>query len=239
MSYKTMKTKLLTVFNKYDFKDLILNDNFNTQNTLIDTLDNGSKIYITFPGYKSKIKGNFITYDYRVNIRNTIIDTALSHVNIIIDLYNKAIQLGQNAYILRNLLYDLAANGDNYTRNNYLLLDQSIFNTPGRNLLNYSNNIHTNLNKQYNKQGNSWNYSLDELIHSILWIVLQEDINYPMPRFQGRRMPFYRYLETLYCAQNPNDEIHTLGNVIERALSHTRPNLWINCINYDNIENLV
>jgi len=38
----------------------------------------------------------------------------------------------------------------------------------------------------------------EQLITSIKWIVLQEDINYPIPKYEGRKMPFARYLEAYF-----------------------------------------
>ena len=76
--------------------------------------------------------------------------------------------------------------------------------------------------KKYNPVGNSFDLTLEELFCSIKWIVLQEDINYPIP-FEGRRMPLARYLETIFITQNNS---HTLEDVIKRALFHSRPTQW-------------
>lgn len=46
-------------------------------------------------------------------------------------------------------------------------------------------------------------YNLDEvekLITILFWMTLQDEINYPQPYYQGRRMPFSRYFEAIHCA---------------------------------------
>jgi hypothetical protein len=98
--------------------------------------------------------------------------------------------------------------------------------------------IHTNLKKKYNKTANqNWSYSLDELANVIIWIVLQEDINYPYKNCEGRKMPFKRYLETLYCSKH-NDK--TIEEVITRTLVENQiPKNWSKVnLNYSIIDNL-
>ncbi|MEI2369044.1 hypothetical protein, partial [Niallia circulans] len=171
---------------------------------------------ISFPGYKTKIQGQKVTYDYRVSLNNI----AISHANIVVDLYNKAIQLGNESSLLAEYLFDLAVNGYNYNREKYLKLN-SLFNPPSDTLLSQIQSIHTQLGKNYGINGNhKWNYSLDELSYSIMFIVLQEDINYPPPRYLGRKMPFSRYLEAIFFAQNPNNGVFDLKDVLRRTLVH-------------------
>ena len=45
--------------------------------------------------------------------------------------------------------------------------------------------------------------NVEKLTVLIYWMTLQDEINYPQPRFQGRRMPFSRYFEAAYCAYSP------------------------------------
>lgn len=236
MSYEIMRQQLLNVFNQNNFLQAWNNRQINTLQYQVPNNYN-LNLTINYPGMKTRIENNVVvSYDYRVDLNGI----AISHANIIVDLYNKASQLRDEAYILENLLLDIAVNGNGFNRNAYVNLNQLQFTLPGPNLINYVATTHRNLRKSYQVAGNQqWNYNLDELTNLICWIVLQEDINYPMPRYQGRRMPFYRYLETLYCARNPQDQQHTLANVIERALSHSRPALWQGCnINYNPITNL-
>jgi hypothetical protein len=72
----------------------------------------------------------------------------------------------------------------------------------------------------------NWNYSADELRYVISYIVLQEDINYPPPGHEGRRMPFYRYVEALMMNEVAVATSYTLDDVISRTLSHGRPPLY-------------
>jgi hypothetical protein len=174
-------------------------------------------LVISFPGYKTKIENNKVTYDYRVSLNNV----AISHANIIVDLFNKATQLKEKASILNHYLFDLARNGYNYNREKYLILDEIIINPPSDILINKVQSIHYDIGKKFGIQGNrNWNYTLDELSYVIMFIVLQEDINYPPPTYLGRKMPFSRYLEAVYLAQYPNNGVFTLSDVLKRTLVH-------------------
>lgn len=60
-----------------------------------------------------------------------------------------------------------------------------------------------------------YSYSETERLAALIyWITLQDEINYPQPRYNGRRMPFCRYFEAVYCAKN-ND--FTLEDVCKRC----------------------
>ena len=60
------------------------------------------------------------------------------------------------------------------------------------------------------------NIDADFLITLIFWMTLQDEINFPQPRFQGRRMPFSRYFEAIYCAAF-DDAPYTIENVMQRC----------------------
>lgn len=245
MSYTTLRQQLLKVFNDMNFRQLWengqrekyrnngRNPNTNILNYQVPNQYNFN-LTVNFPGYKTEINryGNFV-YDYRVSLNNI----PISHVNIIVDLYNKAKQAPEIINLLSNYLISIAQAGDELNLANFNNIHDMIFNVPNQNLLQYVAQIHNDMNKNYLYRGNlNWNYTLEELSILIPLIVLQEDINYPMPRFEGRRMSFYRYLEALYCAGN--NAQHNLGEVIKRALSHRRPTLWNDCINYQPIVGL-
>lgn len=78
-----------------------------------------------------------------------------------------------------------------------------------------------------------------------MWIVLQEDINYPIKEgYQGRKMSFYRYLEAIYCqymdyAAAYNNR-HSIEEVIERIYAKYKSKLWkdANEIDYHIIKSL-
>lgn len=97
------------------------------------------------------------------------------------------------------------------------------------------------LGKSYLKKGNlPWNFPLEDLALLISWICLQEDINYPMSvgRLQGRMMPFFRYLEAVYCGLLEEEEGgYTLEMVIERSVNHYQPQPW-DVVNYEGIKRL-
>lgn len=60
------------------------------------------------------------------------------------------------------------------------------------------------------KQG----FPFEVLTDLMFYIAIQEDINYPNDRFQGRKMCFYRYLEAIYCKVNTN---HQIEEAIDKA----------------------
>ena len=78
--------------------------------------------------------------------------------------------------------------------------------------------------KKLNIIGSSFDLTIEELFTSIKWIVLQEDINYPISSgFEGRKMPYSRYIEAVYTTESNG---RTIENVIQRALAHFRPTQW-------------
>lgn len=86
------------------------------------------------------------------------------------------------------------------------------------------------MNKEYLKSTNlKFNFTLEELKYLISWIALQEDINYPLAKdskLQGRKMPFYRYIEALFIASGHRRvRERNLEDVIKRAIEHKQPNL--------------
>jgi hypothetical protein len=254
MSFEKLSETLIKEFNKNNFKKMVKNKEkykkcYKVPNKF------GLNLKINYPGYKSevienghvynyedgkkKFYGNYTTtkFDYRVDLNNH----SISHVNIVIDLYNKGLQLlksNQNIYLLTELLFNLARKGDDYNRNKFLKLNEFNFNPPAKSLLENTSNIHKKFDKNYNQSANrNWVYSLDELANVIIWIVLQEDINYPHKRCEGRKMPFKRYLETLYCCKHKDKRI---DEVIERTLTEKYiPENWNDVkLNYENIDEL-
>jgi hypothetical protein len=64
-------------------------------------------------------------------------------------------------------------------------------------------------------------FTIEELAKVISLIALQEDINYPRNKkrkdgsyYEGRKMPFYRFAEAIYCSHKDD---HIIREVINRA----------------------
>ncbi|MDM8555910.1 hypothetical protein QUF75_14350 [Desulfococcaceae bacterium HSG7] len=156
-----------------------------------------------------------------MDITKSGVTTALSHANIITDIFNK-IQNGEmSANNLKAVLIEVAQEGN-------IDLDKIKANlaynpiAPPQTLISRVRTAHGK--KNYNHVGNSSDLTIEELLASIKWIVLQEDINYPIRNhYEGRKMPFARYLETVFITQNNS---HSLEEVISRALTHSRPAQW-------------
>lgn len=217
MNYTESRTYLLNQFNNNNFDGLFYNKRTNQASIAVANNFN-LNLTIAFPGYKTQYKHGHLVYDYRVDLNKI----PISHTNIVTDIYNKAIQAPQLVNDLYKFLIDLSFNALNIDLNKYQQLLNHNFQAPSTELLTLVKKAHGT--KQYNINGNAWSYSLKELSTIIPYIVLQEDINYPMPRFNGRRMSFYRYVEAIFCSLNNN--YYTLQQVIVRTLSHTRPALW-------------
>lgn len=60
-------------------------------------------------------------------------------------------------------------------------------------------------------------FSFEKLTDLMFYIAIQEDINYPEERLQGRKMCFYRYLEAVYCKVHTN---HRIEDAVDKASAH-------------------
>ena len=221
MNFQQSKNYLLNVFNQNNFVVNFQNKLTHVVKIEVECCSNGSKISISFPGLKTKITDNKVIYDYRVDIAKNGIITALSHANIITDIFNKIVNGGMSSTDLQAKLVEIFKEGN---INIEAMITQLPYFpvAPSSSLLTKVRNIHGN--KVYNHRGNSFDLTIEELFYSMKWIVLQEDINYPVANnFEGRKMPFARYMEAIHITQSNS---HTLEEVIARALSHSRPPRW-------------
>ncbi len=67
-------------------------------------------------------------------------------------------------------------------------------------------------------------FSFEQLTDLMFYIAIQEDINYPDARYQGRKMCFYRYLEAIYCKVHNN---HKIEEAINKAVARGYiPSKW-------------
>ncbi len=63
-------------------------------------------------------------------------------------------------------------------------------------------------------------FTFEELTALMFYIAIQEDINYPMPRYLGRTMCYFRYLEAIYCKVYG---MHSLEEAIKKATKKGGP----------------
>lgn len=221
MNYQLSKNYLLNIFQKNNFTKNVRNRRTNVSQVVVETCSNETQISISFPGYKASISGSKVVYDYRVNITKNGKTMVLSHTNIITDIYNKIKNGGMSSENLKDILVEGSQEGDIDLANVTIRLSY-IPTKPPQTLISRVKVAHGN--KPYNQYGNSFDLTIEELLSCIKWIVLQEDINYPIENnYEGRRMPFARYLETIFITQNNS---HSLEDVISRALTHLRPKQW-------------
>lgn len=217
MDYSASLSHLKDLFLRHDFKGHQTNNRRHAVVAEVDKCQNGSVISISFPGYKADANKP----DYRVDITKDGVTTALSHANIIVDIVNKCTAGGMDVQRLKQALQSQAAD----CALDYVALAQSLPYTPvmpSATLLAEARAAHGG--KNYNEQGNKWDLTIEELFKSIKWIVIQEDINYPISKgFLGRKMPYGRYLEAIHVLEGKG---YSLQEVIQRALSHSRPQKW-------------
>jgi hypothetical protein len=221
-SYKELENELLEGFNARGFEEAYRRSQ-RLQDFLDIENDAGIDLKIWFPGLKTTRKPDgMLAYDYRVDLERV----AISHVNIVVDLYNKTRQRPDMTRTLYHFLKDLFAaplSGLERVKeiDGFGVTPISSAEMQG------VDSIHRSLGKTYNRSGNmNWNYSADELRYVISYIVLQEDINYPPPGYEGRRMPFYRYVEAIMINEPAVATSYVLDDVISRTLSHSRPPLY-------------
>jgi hypothetical protein len=221
MEFLTAKLELFGLFQENDFEAFVKKGLKHQKEIVLSRCTNGSLISVSFPGYKSFMKDGKVIYDYRIDIHKNGIKTALSHANIITDIYNKIRYGRMFSLAMSNALITLSKEGP---------LDMELWISdlpykvlkPSIPLLNEVEKAH--VGKIYNRLGNSFDLSLEELFNCIKWIVIQEDINYPISEgFEGRKMSFARYLETVFVSQNSK---YSLTNVLDRTLIHKRPKPW-------------
>jgi len=223
MNYSEAEQKLKKIFETQNYRLLLQKGLHHEKRLLAHECSNGSRIYISYPGLKARFKSNKIIYDYRVDLETSQYKAALSHVNIIIDIFKKCCH-GFDRQVMKHLLIETAKKGrldlsqyvqaKNYS--SHLAIKED-FNY----VLKRTAEIHHALGKKYDSTANKTDLTFEELFNSIFWIVLQEDINYPRSGGkQGRIMPFSRYLETLHCVEY---KTHKLKEVIERALAEGYP----------------
>lgn len=224
-NFEQARNDLLKIFAQHNFVGLYHSNK--QENIPIHTCENGTVISICFPGYKTEVSGNKVKYDYRVDIkRENNNSVALSHTNIITDIYNKITAGNMNARELCSALISFSKTG----LINLAELSEKlpyIPVNPSPALFDRVKAAHGG--KLYNKEGNEFDLTIEELFHALKLIVLQEDLNYPISAGKlGRKMPFMRYVETIFVSQN---SAHSLEDVIDRALLHGRPHPWSE-INY-------
>lgn len=233
MNYKELQYDLISKFSLNDFKTKWQSNEINNSVLNIENdYDVDLKIY--FPGYKTEEKNGSLVYDYRVELR----DIPISHTNIITDIHSKANQLMErNPALLKRLytfLVDLSRNGLDLDLEKYNELIKFDFQPPDMSLIEKVKKAH--FGKMYNENANSWSYTFEELFIAIPYIVLQEDINYPMPQYEGRRLSFYRYIESILSSY----EVCKIEYVIHRALAHKRLELFEQHMKfYEPVKNIV
>lgn len=122
---------------------------------------------------------------------------------------------------MKVFLCNLAREGNHSPyENTRTLIDYKSIAPPDGRIVKQARKAHKDEGKVYKEQGTRVVLSILELTPVIKWIALQEDINYPIPQgFEGRKMPFRRYLEAIHQAERGLP----VELIVRRALRHERP----------------
>jgi hypothetical protein len=221
MDYQGMKDFIISEFEKNEYRKLVKQNKRNSKSVKLTELKNKSAFYAYYPGYKARITARGTYYDYRVDIIKGKKQVTLSHVNIIVDLYQKVFRNNELKDDLIKMLGNIITQGDIDPLNKTNLLSMYMpGNSTSKETMQILHKIHEEIGKKYNSEGNQWDFEIEELYTAIGWIALQEDVNYPQEKgYEGRRMPFSRYLEAIQYAA----EEKQIKTIIWRALSHGRP----------------
>lgn len=166
MDYEPSREYLLDIFKQNNFVENYQNNNLHSSQIIIDNCSNGTRIGVSFPGYKSKTTPRGVVYDYRVDILKDEKITALSHANIIVDIFNKMTMGGMSSLEFRKILIELAyeAHYDAQDITKRLTYNSA---KPSDQLLERAKKAHKG--KYYNRVGNSFDLTIEELIISIKW----------------------------------------------------------------------
>ncbi|MFH1689138.1 MAG: hypothetical protein ABIE42_02740 [Candidatus Eisenbacteria bacterium] len=226
MDYSTSREVLLQEFGKYRWEGAVADRQWHRWRYVADPAvpPYGAEIQLRFPGLKTKLYKQPARYDFRVDILRADSSTTPSHASVIADIHNKCLLRPDLVADLTLLLHNMFPDSDgdplDETRH---LSDYSSLAPPGPDLLKAIAHSHAGLGKIFKPAANERDLSVPELIAVVKWITLQEDINYPMEQgFEGRRMPFARYIEAVHSAASGR----SIEEVVERALMHRRLQLW-------------
>jgi len=168
---------------------------------LLAVYPDSKKLIIRYPGYKT----TSTKCDYCVCLVDEGNERAVSHAEIMQDLYNKTTP--SNYPDMKAYIEAVARIGREAKTASFMV---PIF---------------------------PQSFSYAQLTDLMFYVAIQEDINYPDYRYQGRKMCFFRYLEAIYCKINNQ---HSLQEAISRAETHGKiPPMWTNVGDlYDNVDAL-
>jgi hypothetical protein len=194
MSYPASAAHLKQLFIDHDYSGRIKRQSLHSATVTVATLSNSSSIQIAFLGYKRGAT------DYRVELVKNGAIIPLSHMNIVVDLVNKAAHQGMDVDGLRAALEEHAVKGNlDFNKLASTLPYQQ--NAPSQELL----------QRAHTPRGNESDLTLEELFTAIHWIALQEDINYPIANGKaGRKMSYYRYAEALHGVKHGTPTIEEM-----------------------------
>lgn len=223
MSCGQAQAWLESQFKTFHYRDLAISEQHHSEQIKLADSNSGASFYAVFPGYKCVNWRGEVKCDYRVDIEKAGARTALSHANLVIDIVHKVQSEPDSAAFLYSTFEALARNQTTGVQESAATYHAKPASLPSTELKAECDRIHRNQvpkSKFYNALGNSIPISFEELAIAIQWIIIQEDINYPPPRWQGRFMPLRRYVEAIASVETG---ACSLEEVLSRTLVEGRP----------------
>jgi len=239
MAYKNEQAIIKQHLIDNGYEELSLKDSRNLE---IYKCESGTSVSLKYPGYKWDKDVPDSPYDFRVDADFSDGRERLpSHAALMVDMYNKVKHCGMDGTTLREVLVELAESGVfdlqlciqhlPYAPKPPLLSDlKYIDDIYKRDKNGGVKNGRITIKENFHYEYSDIDWPLEELLVMVKYIALQEDVNYPMAAgYEGRRMPFARYIEAIDVAQKEitkgyeyKNSDPTLNIIIGRALANSR-----------------
>ena len=227
-NYKTAMTHIRQLIDKEDHSKW---DRAYVVSRKVSDCDNGTEIRIDFPGNKAGLpysKESKYRYDFRVAIVNQAKEAAvLSHADIA-GLLFIAVRDGvvSKHYLMEQVIH-LGATGT--------------FEQQSTTTIAIGPDVAEMISRGYQLAKKAAPYSfqrpieLGTLLDATFWILVQEELNYPMPVYQGRKMAIKRFIEAIHCATSDR---HNFEEIVSRILNHGKVYDGLPFVDYSDIEEI-
>ena len=223
--YDVALEALISHFDKNAFKSLAREQAHHQRELTVMRFADNTSIKVTFPGIKSEhlSKFNRYRYDFRVDLCDAKgAPHSLSHAEIILDLFTK-VSVKQFSYPEARSFLLGVREGKIPEPRPY---------TPRRIPQDYID-VYVKAHKRLKKSPQTpdrYDVPPYKLASLLLFILLQEEVNYPSyvdgkrTSFSGKTLPLDRYIEAVWAAAHAP---HKLEDVFVRALTEgARPTRW-------------
>lgn len=159
--------------------------------------------WLKYPGKKAAED----KHDFFLDVRMGSIRMAPVHADIVLDIYTRCTWCKTMVPNLKAMLSGLY-----HHHQDYIGPPEAMRHTD-QSLVDEARKILAKVGKKPCKMYHAYPMMIDELSMLIFLLGIQENINYPPPKYQGRRMPLERYFEAIHCAGSGRD----IMDVVKRS----------------------